>query len=230
MDQRTFENKVKELAEKLKSSGVVTSDSMAKNMAQDIITTEESTREKYEQPKQSPSQQSTQEQSTDKPRNMVVEEAIKNAQGSPHQARIGAEVDQSKSIAELLEEDTEQKVKQPRITLDNPVVENGVARKEKETEPTDFGIKQTPPEARGSGAPIPKENPTHPKVQQAVQQTTAPQPEPATSAAPEPVEPSTPQEPKNAESNTPEEPKKEEKPKDDRPEVDLSEMFNFSKK
>lgn len=234
MDQRTFDIKVKELAEKLKNTGVVTSDAMAKNMAQDIIKTEIATRDKYEQPKQqqaSAQQESQQEPSGDQPKNMVVEQAIKNAQGSAHQARVDDGINQEKSISELLEEDAKD-AQQPKITLDNPVVENGVSRQEKETPPADLGVQQTPPDARGSGAvtpqrPIPASQessaqvtPQEPISSEALNTQEPPQPKP------EPVQPQPSQEKSATESSEP----KKEKKADDRPDIDLSEMFNFSKK
>ncbi|MFT4250279.1 MAG: hypothetical protein ACMXYD_02880 [Candidatus Woesearchaeota archaeon] len=129
MDQRTFEKKVQELAEKLKQSGVVTSDSMAKGMAEDILRTEMSMKEKYQSEKSSSKEGfSSEEKEDSSPKNLVVEEAIAKAQGTPHQARIGADIDQSKSIAQLLEEDASQQEEEAKITLDTPVVEGGVAK------------------------------------------------------------------------------------------------------
>ena len=227
MDQRTFNRKVTELAEKLKQKGVATSDAMANQLATDIIRTEQSTKEDS----LPQAQQEAPQQESSSPKNLVVEEAIKNAQGAAHSANIDSDVDQDKSIAQLLEEDASQKQQQPKVTLDNPVVEGGVARKEKEKESSFI---QATPRGQSQNTPASSSTPTpanqQDSKQQPLQEQATKEKKTEDAVASNQVENSSKE--KKAE-NTPtsqegsKENKREFKPEE---KVDLSEMFNFSKK
>ena len=240
MDQRTFENKVKELAEKLKQSKVAISDSQARQMAQDIIDTErratkQQTQAIKQERKEAPVEQ---EQSTQEPASVpdareqaqhqdpLVRRAIKQQQANEQRANTEDDIDQDVPISQLMEDAQKGAVKQAPSQQDKP------QQPAKQERPSADASKQ------GASGPqkVTLDNPIVTNTSQKQESSAQPQ-RPAGGApskareeqAPKPAK----QEAPAAESSSQQEAsgsKQESSKEDPEEKIDLSEMFNFSKR
>lgn len=248
MDQRTFDTKVKELAEKLKKNGVAISDAQAKQMATDIISTErraikkqtQAVKEKKERidvvdDDDAPAPEPTavpDERESFQHDDPLVRRAVAQQQANEKTGGTDEGIDQDKPISELMAEaeqedqpvsepvreerpveEKDSSSTQPRVTLDNPVVDGGEQKKSLAEQEQD-----------SSGGEISLDNPVVTQERDRQPEAKAQKPSPAKKAPAK--EEQTRRQPDQQESR-PDEEKGDGSPEK---EVDLSEMFNFSKR
>lgn len=204
MDERSLQEKIKKLADELKQKGVAVSEAQAKMMAESILKTQQKQTSSYEERKHDPTTNPQQRKKVAEP-----------AQSAAPKQNVATDVNQEKPIKDLLaEQSAKPEVVTAPVQDDDEEFMDLVEETRESSDPAGAGPKQATQSPQESVA-------TQPKPESAPQQTDA--------VKEAPTQPPVQKSEGDTEKAAPEKKEEKSEPKAEQ-KVDLSEMFNFSKR